>query len=91
MDAVAFPFAGRPLGFNFDQAFDSQEVMTEAAPNPLCRIFHQSSRHRIAMYVPQLLNPFRITPDIEIIVAWQPEGRAFGATQALRYVLLEHL
>jgi len=48
--------------------------MTKAAPEPIFWLLNQTSRDWIAVHVLQLLDPFFLGPDIEIIKSPLPEG-----------------
>ncbi|SRR5579871_1251202 len=61
----------RPLIQLHDTLF-SQCVAAIAAPNPLLRFQHQSSLHRIAMHIPQLLYTLALAPDIKIVEPFLP-------------------
>src|SRR6266478_814440 len=91
-EAKRFPFSCRPLRFDFYNSLRSGEVVSIAAPFPVFGIGHQPSNNRIAMYVAQLLDPFVISPDVEVVVAGKPEGFTLGElTQFVGADLLEHL
>jgi hypothetical protein len=42
-------------------------VRPKAAPGPLFRRLYQSTRHRIAMHVPQLLDPLALAPHLKVV------------------------
>ena len=52
------------------------KVETITAPAPLFRRFHESSFHRIAMHVPQLLYALLRGPHVEVVEAGLPECSA---------------
>ena len=51
-----------------------KKIETIAAPSPLFRGLHQSSLHRVAMHVPQLLDAFFRRPHVEVVETCLPEG-----------------
>ena len=65
----------------FHDTLFSQRVATIAAPCPLLRFHYQSSLHRIAMHVPQLLHTLPPAPDIEIVEPSLPYVRLFLGPQ----------
>jgi len=86
------PFSGCLLGLDFHHALDPGNAMLKATPGPILRTCDQSSLHRIAVYVAQLLNPFVFVPHVDVIVTSFPERAATGELPELvRNVLLEHL
>src|SRR5206468_12911738 len=65
--------------------------MPETAPRPILWTLDQSSFHGITVHISQLLDSLVITPDIEIIIAGQPERTPFGRMECVSRVLLQHL
>jgi hypothetical protein len=65
-----------PLRLNFHHSFHSRKIVPEAAPRPLLRTRHQSSPHRIAMDVAQLVDSLGFAPNIEVVVSRLPERSA---------------
>jgi hypothetical protein len=52
-------------------------VMTKTAPCPLLRFRNKSSFYRIAMYVTQLLEPFLLGENDEVIKSRLPDAVGF--------------
>ncbi len=73
---LCHPISKRNLSPSFIHLHGScfaQQIMPITAPSPLLRRLHQSSFHRIAMHVPQLLHPLLRRPHIEVIETRLPE------------------
>jgi hypothetical protein len=65
--------------------------VTEAAPQPILGTLDQTTTDGIAVHVAQFLNSLVLAPDVEVVVAGQPEGAAFRRAELTRRILLEHL
>jgi len=74
-DTRSFSPARRPLRFDLDNPFRSGCIVNKAAPCPILRHVHQSSFHRIAMNVAQLLDALCFGPYRKIVIADLPELR----------------
>ena len=66
----------RSLGFDFHGTHLPCLPMTEAAPNPVSGIVHESACDRVVMNVMQLLFPFAIGDDVEVVITSLPEWLA---------------
>ena len=84
------PLPRGPLRLNFHHSLNSRKIVTEAAPSPLLRTRHQSSLHRIAMDVAQLLDSLGFAPNIEVVVSRLPERSALHLAQLTGDILLQH-
>jgi hypothetical protein len=73
-DSGSLSLSFSPLRFDLYWTLNARCVVIEAAPVPILRAFDQSSMHRVAMDVAQLLDTLGFAPDVEIVVAWFPEG-----------------
>ena len=69
----ALAFGGGPMGFDFDQAFDSGGVVAEARPLPIFGLRDQTAPDGIAMHIAELLGVLGFGVDVEVIVAALPE------------------
>ena len=79
-DTSLFSPSRRPLRFDLDNPFRPRCIVNKAAPFPILWPLDQSSFHRIAMDVAQLIDAFRFGPYRKIVVADLPELRErFGA------------
>jgi hypothetical protein len=87
----ALALTRRPSRFDFDCAFNTSCIVAEAAPRPILRVLDQTSFHGIAVDVAQFFYSLLLAPHVEIVVSGLPERTAFGWTELVRRVLLEHL
>jgi hypothetical protein len=61
-------------------------VVAKAAPRPILRFPHQSSLHRVAMHIPQLLHSLVFREDNEIVEWWLPDAPAPDRRLPQRYM-----
>src|SRR5208337_3701839 len=85
------PLARRPLRFDLYDSRLTQCIVTKAAPPPVFGMRHQSTLHRIAMKVTQLLDELLLAPHIEIVVTSLPERIRSPQRQSPRDALLQRL
>ncbi len=90
-DPELFPLPRGPLRLNLHYSLDPGNIMTKTAPSPLLGIRDQSPSHRIAMDIPQLLDPPSLAPDIEVVIPGQPERTALRFAQLAGNILFQHL
>jgi len=62
-----------PFGLNFHSCIPVFRIVAEAAPLPILRPLHQSTRHGIAMNIAQLLHKLRMIANVAIIITPLPE------------------
>jgi len=68
--------SGRPFRLDLDHSDFPQRIMTEAAPLPVSRLFHQPTLHRIPVQIAQFFPELSLIPDVAIVVSLLPEYAA---------------
>src|SRR5579863_3427660 len=63
----------RPLRSDLYRPLCARQIVAEAAPGPVFWLVHQSTGHRVAMNIAQLLHEFLLAPHIEVVIPRLPE------------------
>jgi hypothetical protein len=73
--------SGRPFRLDLDHSNFPQRIMTEAAPLPLSRPFHQPTLHWIPVQIVQFFRELLLIPDVPVVVSLLPEYTGVGIAQ----------
>jgi hypothetical protein len=69
-----------PFGFDLHRQDFPQRVVAKAAPFPFRSFSHQTPPHGIAMDLLQLLDEFKLVPNVAIVIALLPERSTLGVS-----------
>jgi hypothetical protein len=76
---------------NMNGAGFLQKIVTKTGPAPGLWKFRQTALNRITVHVPQLLNTFVMSKDIEVVIAFLPEGAGSQASGDREFKSLQDL